>query len=545
MIEVRTADGFGRREGGTAVSSIQDVLRLRCRQAWLRQAPIAGDGEGTTLLARARPESVLVEEKYRVRQEVSRNPDVRLEPGAVGMIEVRVPYDGYEHFTRSALEDFRQWVMRHPDQFGSTGAGWDEVTVTEAQIGHLVVTDHQDTDLDEVLGQSNRTMAVPLRIPVRSADLRNDDALVADRYTFRRKIQYHPASGRPALVPVQLHVEVTDPGSVSVPQIDPRHQIDVGEAVVLSQEYMTFRSYLELNIQVQVDLPGRKGWNPPAPVVRWIRLSLPSGLTLALTSVELAMIDGGSDPDGKPPIVQHNPNEAGIEWFDIPLELVKKADGPTTFMSPRMRVRIHQPGELFSESEVLVRAHIETNDVLLSGTQVRLFDARGRRVGGRRNPLTVRSSVTAEATVVLDDAFAKRKFTPQQSFHFDEVIPGPARVQDILSALADLRFEVETSDIPADTTMSKSQTLIARVAATRGDDEDAIRLYLFVLGRQQRTRRQSQHPGGRRYTSKLDTGDLTLVVFGEAPRDSSRLIHEVNALQLGLRDRFRRMKAQR
>jgi hypothetical protein len=43
----------------------------------------------------------------------------------------------------------------------------------------------------------------------------------------------------------------------------------------------------------------------------------------------------------------------------------------------------------------------------------------------------------------------------------------------------------------------------------------------------------------------LDTGDLTLVVFGEAPRDSSPLVHEVNALQMGLRDRFRRMKAQR
>ena len=63
--------------------------------------------------------------------------------------------------------------------------------------------------------------------------------------------------------------------------------------------------------------------------------------------------------------------------------------------------------------------------------------------------------------------------------------------------------------------------------------------------RRHRTERQSQHPGGRRFTSKLETGDMTLVVYGAAPRDARELVHDVNALQLGLRERFRRMKAQR
>jgi hypothetical protein len=70
-------------------------------------------------------------------------------------------------------------------------------------------------------------------------------------------------------------------------------------------------------------------------------------------------------------------------------------------------------------------------------------------------------------------------------------------------------------------------------------------LWLLVLGRQQRTERRSEHPGGRRFTSKLDTGDLELIVFGSVPRDSRQRVHDVNALQVGLREQFRRVQAQR
>ena len=48
-----------------------------------------------------------------------------------------------------------------------------------------------------------------------------------------------------------------------------------------------------------------------------------------------------------------------------------------------------------------------------------------------------------ETVVVLDDAFAKRTFEPQQIFHFDEAIPETVRVDDIKLALRDLQFVVE------------------------------------------------------------------------------------------------------
>ena len=163
---------------------------------------------------------------------------------------------------------------------------------------------------------------------------------------------------------------------------------------------------------------------------------------------------------------------------------------------------------------------------------------------GPRNPLTARSLISAKATVVLDDAFARRTFEPQQTFHFDEVIPDDVRVEDIKLALRDLQFVVKPIDIPK-TKVGKTQTLIAFLSATRGDPDDVTQLWLLVWGRQQRTERRSERPGGRRFTSKLDTGDLKLVVYGSVPRDSRQLVHDVNALQVGLRDQFRRVQAQR
>ena len=250
--------------------------------------------------------------------------------------------------------------------------------------------------------------------------------------------------------------------------------------------------------------------------------------------------------EDKPRLVHQDTAGTGLEWFDIPtiLDEVPKEDSPRYYHTPRMRVQIQQPGELFSARELVVHAEVETDGVLLSGTDVRLFDARGQQVRGPRNPLTVRSVVTAETVVVLDDAFARRTFEPQQIFHFDEVIPDAVRVDDIKLALRDLQFVVESEELP-ETKVGKTQTLIAFLRATRGDPDDALQLWLLVWGRQQRTERRSDQPGGRRFTSKLDTGDLMLVVYGSVPRDSRQLVHDVNALQVGLREQFRRVQAQR
>ena len=178
-------------EGALEMLSVRDLWRRA--QGRTHEVPVTPEMFDSTLLARVRPKTVLVEEKYEVRQEVSRNPDTTLESGASGTIKIEVPYDGHHFVTRASLDDARPWLARHPD-----------LSTVEGRIGHLVITGHQDTDLEEVTGQARRTIALPLQMPFRCAELPTDSALVADLFTFRRQIDYKPAPHRPKVIPVDL-----------------------------------------------------------------------------------------------------------------------------------------------------------------------------------------------------------------------------------------------------------------------------------------------------------------------------------------------------
>ena len=320
--------------------SVRDLLRRpKGRRHKLLATPEKID---STLLARVRPKTVLVEEKYEVDQEVSRNPDTTLEDGASGNVKIEVPYDGHHYVTRASLDDVRAWLAHHPD-----------LPTVEGRIGHIVVTGHQDTDLEEVTGQAGRTIALPLLMPFRSAELSSDTALVADCFTFRHEICYKLASARPKVVPVELIIEVTDPGTIS------GHQIHAnGDEVSYSQQPVAFQRYLEVSIEVKVYIAGRKGWNPPNPRVRRMRLAPPRGLSLALSTVEVTDAD---KPDERR-LVHQDTAGTGLEWFDIPtiLYAVPKEDSPRVYHTPRMRVQIQQPGELFSARQLVVHAEVET-----------------------------------------------------------------------------------------------------------------------------------------------------------------------------------------
>src|SRR5687768_4415345 len=94
--------------------------------------------------------------------------------------------------------------------------------------------------------------------------------------------------------------------------------------------------------------------------------------------------------------------------------------------------------ENYSASGIRVDVDVELPDELTSGAQVRFFGATGeapRR--GAANPLKVRTIISARCTVLLYDAFSKRRISPSQSFCFDEIVPDEQRVADVEAELVD------------------------------------------------------------------------------------------------------------
>jgi hypothetical protein len=519
-------------------------------------SPIRSDGRGRdpAIFARAYVEEAVVEERYSYQQRVSRNPSMSVRSGHTGRIEVRMPYDGERYFTRNAAED----VDRRLDEGNDT----DD---REARIGHLVFTDHQHTNLSEVLMLDGNFGATPLRVPVRSPVLCDQDALVADCDEHRSEIDYVPSPDRPKVLPIALDIQLTDPDHHDLMTSTARLRRMRRERAILHLEpiaekikrFVGFKPYLRLQMRVLVTLPPLKGDDREPPIIRRVGVKIPTVTSLAESSLNLRV-------DYHPTTVQHNPENRHLEWFDVEmaapreeLDQPERADGdpedtdddrPRRFESPEMVVLFLQPGELFAQRALEAEVEVEVPDELLSGTQARLFDACGNAYGP--GPLKVRSILTSRCTVVLHDAFADRLVSPYQSFHFDELIPDTLRIEDIRAALEDQRFSIvnvwpvgEKAAKPGKA--AEPRRLRRFVVAERVEGPDTLELWVLVEGRRRATQREARQPGGHRYTSKFDSGDMRIFIRGQVRGNARNLVHEINELQVALRERFRRLKAHR
>ena len=112
---------------------------------------------------------------------------------------------------------------------------------------------------------------------------------------------------------------------------------------------------------------------------------------------------------------------------------------------------------------------------------------------------------------------------------------------DIQTALRDRGFRVEGDPIIT----QDGEEIIYTCAARRPQSPYPLLLGLVARGRRHTTRRESTIPGGQRYTSIFESGELTIHLVAETPGNSRVLVEELNALQLVLRERFDRVKANR
>jgi hypothetical protein len=146
--------------------------------------------------------------------------------------------------------------------------------------------------------------------------------------------------------------------------------------------------------------------------------------------------------------------------------------------------------------------------------------------------------VRTKFELTLDDAFARRIFSPHQQLHFDEVIPTETRIDDIRMALKNLGFIV--MDRWPDQGPEKRWLF-----AQRHEGPDLLRLALYVEGKQHKSRRQRAVPGGMTYRTEVDSGELRIYAYGWLERSSRPVVQEMNALRVALRERFDRLPARR
>jgi hypothetical protein len=496
----------------------------RFRSALLSRRGRADD----RLYARATPEKVEVTESYSVRQEISKSPYLSLDGDGTGRIELEVPYDGRDYFTRQAADD----VERGPQM--PSGAA-----ERKAIIGHLLLMDHAKTDLRNTAGRHNQAGVIPIAIPVSSSH--GDLKLTDDRRTCVIWYEYQPEN--PAIYPIDLEIELYDPDNLTLDFDEVEASVKnnegkVSEVIETLRQAARFSSELLLSMIATISIPVKKESPRLYPMVKRMSVAWPTITSLSTTRLDRSH---GGDQGFRTEPVRYNPADSRLEWEDIPVlqpaPAGDDADGSVRiYRSELMLLNIGHPGELFKSEKLEVKAEVEIPGYLLSGLEAPLFDATGRRQGTQPK-LTTRLSI--HTSLYPADVFAKRTFSPYQRFVFDEIVPDEMRITDIVTVLRNLRFDVNRPwSAPGNSSSQSPQWLIT---AKRSQGPDSLDLLVAVEGMRREVEREQLMPGHTVRETRKDkaSGQLEISVLGMLPRDHGELTREMNALQQAVRNRFR------
>jgi hypothetical protein len=506
---------------------------------------------GEPIRARAWLESACIEEQYGYRQEISLNADVSETGEPSGLIKLVLPYDGDKYFTRQAHHDV--------DDARRDGAG----PADEAVIGFLAITDYEKTDLEGPLGLLNNYGSVPvtMRLPT-PPDPGETDQLLTDSSACVISQEYCPEALR--IVPVHIDMELDDPdtaepsralgrsGRDGISDVEARRAARVSVIEKSPERQLDFGPSLWLRVTVRLHVPRVQAAGIDAKVSK-VFMSWPTHTSL--TSLAL-------HADGHPqlrynPEQEHEGRQGGLEWSGVPMTLAEEEEAESTYASDdsevesgdrdtkdqvitlssgEMTLSISNPGDLYKQEELTGRIEVTVNR-LLSGMNARLYDATGKPCRSHRPGLRLKSTVTAEFSLPLYDAFARRTMSPYQWLYFDEVIPGEMRIDDIVVALRNRGFTVRVASDPDPENCS--------IIAHRVHGPDRLQLALYVKGEKYKARRDRSVAGGVTYRTFVDSGELRLYVYGSLRADAKPVVQEINALRRALRERFDRLPAGR
>jgi hypothetical protein len=515
-------------------------------------APLRNRSDEPTY-ARARVESVKIEEKYHYRQEISLNADVSEVGAPTGQLRIVLPYDGGEFFTREAYADV-----------GAARRG-DAVPADEALVGFLALTDYEKTDLEGHLGLQGNFGSVPIAVRLPSLpDPGETDQVIRDNSECVISQEYQPEPLK--IVPVRVDMELDDPDTAEDPDRPQRPSEVDGIADLLArwlerieaigkapERQLDFEPGLWLRVTVRLHLPRGQAEGVEAKVSK-VSMSWPTHTSL--TSL-------GLHAQGRPslrynPEQEHDGRIGGLEWSDVPMafvgeqrsaESMRTADESeaenedpesrkelVTLTSGEMTLSISNPGDFYKQDTLSGRIEVTVNR-LLSGMDARLYDAAGRPYPARRSGLKLTSVVTTEFSLSLYDAFVRRAMSPYQWLHFDEVIPSALRLDDIAMALRNRGFTVPS--------VRNFDPTDCCIEAQRMQGPDQLRLQVYVRGERHKARRERSVDGVMTYRTAVDSGDLRLYVYGSLRGESKPVVQEINALRRALRERFDRLPAGR
>lgn len=478
----------------------------------------------SNIFVRAIPKTIRLTERYSYKVVMSNLFQTDPMPNPTGLIEVITPYDGWRYFTRNALKDLLiQTRFLTNNEINS-----------KAQIGHLSLVHHENTNLDQLLPLSIKNNTLPLRIPVmrlstNSGELNWPYNFYSDKQSAQIIISYIPQLLEYLPLSVDSFVFDEDAMADRWELIEPSHEYENPVIKRISRQ-ISFEGSLIFQFQFFLEIPRERAENIPSlPQLTQMNLDWP--VATSYRRVHLRV-------NGKVHPFIYNPLLSALQWGDISFEPTRMSSSRSIYRyeTPLIELHVDEPGELYKQAELTGKAIVEI-PCLLSGLQAGYFDVLG--VYRPEIKIEHKTIVATDLRLFISDSFEQRSFSPQQQLQFPELILDELRLTDIIMLLKDERFTIHNNPLNKEFLSPKGKHLIT---ASRSEGSETLRLWIVVDGTPSNTTREREIPGGEIFTTSLETGNTTLHIRGQLARDSQRVVNIINQIHNRLKERFRHVR---
>lgn len=483
------------------------------------------------VFARAKPRTVTIEELYHYQGEISRNTYIDLTSNSAGnvhlpegLITVELPYDGHRWLDERARQDID--AGHH--------AGLDE---HQAVVAYLAFDQTAHTDLARRLALDPLTTAWPLVLPLRGDTREELTDLIARDAVCRIRQAYRIDPAVIEIIPVQVSIGLTE-------EVDILAANRGGRSGRTLEARPGFEPDLALAIDLKVILPHDLGCQEvflEQAAVRWPVTTVPRLLKVQTEE---------SQPREALRSVQFDPEGRQVIWRALPLRRITHPAGPSEydrFETAGLRLWIYRPTDLYDTHRLDATFELLLCGVLLSGLQIRPFEATGKPANWPRRSLHdpdmsdettlhIGTRLRVDLAIWLEDIFHEKTYTPRRHLVFDGVIPTPERVEDITALLQDLGFE--NIDTLHDERGPDGNVRWLALEARRTERARQMDVRVIFQGETARTEAATYIRGGRSYTTEQMTGRSVLDIIVRQAADHVTLTETLNDLQVKLKERF-------
>ncbi|MEZ4864807.1 MAG: hypothetical protein R3C14_26075 [Caldilineaceae bacterium] len=501
------------------------------------------------IFARAQPKSIKLTEKYTYYIEVDPINDlVDLgDENPQGHLEISIPYDMEILVTSQTFQD----IKRQAPLFIKQGN-------VDIRIGYLGFSDYESSDITNDL-DLNSSDILPLDISINIEEL-EDVHRSGQLFPCQFIHEYTPEW--PDAIPVQLRVDVLDEADISNKR---EHWLDRLEQWKHNQEtasniekwlaeYTHFNRVLIFYFKFALSIPYRlnsqkiqalpeddstisndkklsKDANESSNgKERELDENIPRIARLALQwPIEISHRAAILHVEGKTKYRIYDPEKGAVEWHDIgfisPLSI-----SPGTelydYVTPTVRLDVIQPGELYHKEHVEGEIEVKI-PCALSGVEINYFNTFGKK---QPEVLEYQTTLLIKFKLFLKSSFDQKRYIPNQQLEFEGVVLNELRVIDINNVLMDIGFKSKAIKIV------KNEFYF--ITGEKGDSPEQIKLWIIVKGKLTQTTRERTIPGEHTFKTILETGHMTLNMYGRIKGNPKSLLESMNLIHNRLKEQF-------